>query len=171
MSGFISQPCTSPKTSWWQIKHLRHFWSFTTLQDGSYWARWMIVERNNLFVNFMCFKLPRKLDVRSLQRLTLPFWPNIIVLVVRTTTMWSYFYYFVVQLLSRELEYDGIFLDIWSEPSIPDVNNIWCATLWAALNKICPIWGYCAFPHKWNYGNFIIKHHMKFRWDITSFWV
>ena len=31
--------------------------------------------------------------------------------------------------------------------------------------------GYYAFPHEWNCGKFIIKHHIKLRWDITSFWV
>ena len=57
------------------------------------------------------------------------------------------------------------------KPSIPEVNILWCKTLWSVLHKICPIWGYCAFPHEWNCEKFIIKHHTKLMWDMKSCWV
>ena len=62
----------------------------------------------------------------------------------------------------------GIFINIWSEPSILEVNILLWTTLWDALHKIFPIWGYFAFPHEWNFGKFIIKHHMKLRWDVEK---
>ena len=39
----------------------------------SHWACWMIVERKKLSLNLMCLKLSRNMDVRSIQRLMLPF--------------------------------------------------------------------------------------------------
>ena len=56
-----------------------------------------------------------------------------------------------------------IFLNIWSEPSINDVNIIRRNDLRATLHNICPIWGYCAFTHVRNCGKLIIKNHMKLR--------
>ena len=40
-----------------------------------------------------------------------------------------------------------IFFEIWSYPCIPEFNYFWWNNLQASLHKICPIWGYCAFPH------------------------
>ena len=64
-----------------------------------------------------------------------------------------------------------VYLKIWSEPSILDLNILYCNDLWAALHKICPNLGFCAFPHEWKCGKFIIKQHIKLRWYRTSFWV
>ena len=44
------------------------------------------------------------------------------------------------------------FLKIRSEPSIIYIIILWCADLWSALHKICPIWGDFAFPHEWDCG-------------------
>ena len=45
------------------------------------------------------------MGVWLLQRLTLPCWPDFLVLVVWTATMWSYFYYFLVRLSAREFDF------------------------------------------------------------------
>ena len=135
---------------------------------ASHLARWVIIGQNNLSLHIICFKLPWKLDVGSLQRLTLPRWTDFHVLVVRTATMRSNFCIFWCDCWHVSWIFYGVFLDIWSEPSILEVNILWCTTLWAALPKVCTIWEYCAFPHEWNSGNFIIKHHVKLRWYVTS---
>ena len=47
----------------------------------------------------------------------------------------------------------GVLLNIWSEPSTIEVNIICWITQWDAFHKIFTIWGYCAFPNYWNFGN------------------
>ena len=67
--------------------------------------------------------------------------------------------------------YVGFSLKIWSELSVLEVNILCCTSLWAAMHNICPIWGYCSFPHEWKCGKFIIKHRVKLRWDMTSCYI
>ena len=54
------------------------FYPFIPGDIASHWERWVVVERNQLLVNLMCFELPIKLDIRS---------PEFIVLVVWTATI------------------------------------------------------------------------------------
>ena len=54
---------------------------------ASHWSPWMIVEKNELLVNLMCFELPRNLDVWSLHRLTLPHKLDFLLLIVHTVTV------------------------------------------------------------------------------------
>ena len=49
--------------------------------------------------------------------------------------------------------FSEISLKIWSEPSILEVNILRCTTLWDALHKIFPIWGYFVFPNECNCEN------------------
>ena len=65
--------------------------------------------------------------------------------------------------------FSGIFPKNCCEPSIPKVNILWCTTIVSVLHKIYPIWGYCSFPHESNCGKCIIRHYIKFRWDMNSF--
>ena len=44
---------------------------FFPREISSNWVHWMIVERNELDLNLICFELPQKLETRSLQRHTL----------------------------------------------------------------------------------------------------
>ena len=76
---------------------------------ASHWARWMIVERKGFSLNLICFKLPRKLDVRSLQRQTLPRWSEFLVCAVWTTATWVFCYYSLEQHSARDL---GIHWDL-----------------------------------------------------------
>ena len=57
----------------------------------------------------------------------------------------------------------GVFLKIWSEPSVLEVNIIWCTALLDVLHEICPIWTFYAFPHEWKCVKVIIEHHIKLR--------
>ena len=137
----------------------------------NHWAHWVIFERKKIHLHLICFKLLRKLDVWSLQRLTLPFWMDFIVLVVRAATMWSYFCYSLVWLSSSELEF------LWDIPQ----NMEWTKYLWGKYSLVRHLvssvaqdisnLGYFSFPHEWSCGIFITKHHIILRWDMTSCWV
>ena len=135
-----------------------------------HWSCWMIFERNELLVNLMCFKIPQELDVRTIQRQALPLWQEYRVHAVSTATTWECYYYYLGWLLACDLGFYGILLNIWSESSVLEVNILWCTALWAVLGNICPIWGYCAFPHEWNFGKFIIKQwHWGETWTVAGF--
>ena len=123
------------------------------------------------YLNLMRFELPRKMDVRSLQGLTLPCQPEFLVLVVWAVMMWSHFWYFLVWLPERVLEF------CWDPPQYLE----WAKNPWgqqylvhhfaSCIEHDISNWGYCAFPHERNCGKFIIKNHMNLRWDMNSFWV
>ena len=76
-----------------------------------------LLSKTKKMVYLMCLEIPRKLYVQSLQRPTLPWWPELLVLVVYTLTIWSYIYYFLVRLLARELEF------LWDIPQYLEWNK------------------------------------------------
>ena len=59
---------------------------------------------------------------------------------------------------------------IWSNPSIIEVNILWCTTLWATFQNICPILGYFDFPHEWNCGNSSSNttSHWGYTWPVAG---
>ena len=136
---------------------------------ASLWESWMIVEQNRTLVNGCVSK--------SLRNWTFNHFRDWHSLNYRT---FLYLLYWLLQcdIISiifccdyRHISWSfaGNFLKIWSEPSILDVNIIYCNDLWAAMHNICPILWFCAFPNECNCGKFIIKHHIKLRWYMTSF--
>ena len=70
---------------------------------ASHWLSCMISDQNILYLNFMCFELPRKMDIWSIQRQVLPWWPVFLVGVVRTATARSCYYYYLVRRLVHGL--------------------------------------------------------------------
>ena len=60
---------------------------------ASCWACCMVVEKIKLYSNLMCFELPRKLNVESLQIQALPCLPELIVRAVGTATARACYYY------------------------------------------------------------------------------
>ena len=71
---------------------------------ASHWARWMIVEQNKLYLNFMCSEFPWKLYVWSLQRHMLPCWMDfLLVRAVRNATTWACYYYSLEKSSARDL--------------------------------------------------------------------
>ena len=136
-----------------------------------HWVGWIIVEQNDLSLNLMCFKLPQNLDISRFRerhslagRTFLYVWfgmrqhESFIIIVWREACLLAW-------------DFSWVFLKIWIESSLLEVDILLCTSLWAALHKIFPIWGYCAFPHEWNCGKIIIKHHMKLRWNMASCWI
>ena len=106
---------------------------------ASYGERWIIVEQKEIYLNWICFKLPRKMDVHSLQRQTLPHCLDFLARSVWTVLTWAFYYYFLEWKWACDLDFFGISLKIWSEQSILEVNIIRCKPMWATLHKICPI--------------------------------
>ena len=169
---FISQPCIYLDNSLFQIDHLRHFWSVYPSRDGiplgtldDCWAK-------QTFRRFDMFRTPSKNGHLKTLRdwLSLADW-NLLYLLYRL--QWCDNISIIFWCNSRQVSesFSGVFLKIWSEPSILEVNILLCTTFWADLQNICPSWGYCAFLHEWNCEKFIIKNHTKLRWDVTGFWV
>ena len=106
---------------------------------ASYGERWIIVEQKEIYLNWICFKLPRKMDVHSLQRQTLLHCLDFLARSVWTVLTWAFYYYFLEWKWACDLDFFGISLKIWSEQSILEVNIIRCKPMWATLHKICPI--------------------------------
>ena len=146
-----------------------NFWSRFSLARWHTigWVGWLLSEK--LWVNLMCFKIPRKLYAWSLQRLRLPQW--LVFFYLLYMLLWNERVIIILFGATRLMTwgFSGIFLNIWSEPGVLEFNIFWCPTLWAVLNNVCPIWKCYAFSNECNCGKFIIKHHMKFRWDMKSF--
>ena len=149
--GFIIQPYRSLKTSWWQIDHLSHFNPCSTSQDGIPLVTLGDCWEKRFLVNLICFELPQKLDVRLIQILTLRCWPYFLVLVVRYAMMWSYFYYFILRLSARELEF------WWDIHQDVEWNKYTWGQYFMVHHFVSSVaqdmtnLGYCAFPHEWNF--------------------
>ena len=117
----------------------------------------------------MYWKLPWRMEFYVMQRRKLPHWPDLHVSTGWTETTWACCCILWSNTWIVSWSFTGILLKIWSEPSILEVNIIWCTSLWYALHKICTIWGYFTLIYKWNCGKLIIKQHMELSWDTTSF--
>ena len=74
----------------------------------------MIVEKKEIYLNFMCFKLPRKLGVQSLQRQTLPCSPDFLVCAVWIETTLECYWYSLEQRLTHDLRFH------WELPQVLD---------------------------------------------------
>ena len=135
-----------------------------------HWVSWMIVEKK-IYLNIMCFELPRNLEIKSLQRQALPFWMDFIVRVVHNEIMWACCNYS----LGRRSACDLVFhWDItqdteWTKCTWGKYYTVHHSVICVA-NYLSNL-GYCAFPHEWNCGKFFINHHMKLRWYINSCWI
>ena len=119
----------------------------------------------------MCFELPVKLEIQSLQIQTLPCWPDFLVRTLHTVATWLWYYFLWINTRLVTCCFTGILLKIFNEPSFLEINILWCTPLWDAFHNICKIWEYCEFSHEWDCEKFIIKHHIKLMWYITNSWV
>ena len=171
----IRQSGISPKSSWFHIDHLRHFqscfvlwrylispdiWFPIGVSDG-FWKKF------TLFY-FYVSKLRWKLEVFSMQIYNLPCCQEFLVHAVRIVTLWEFDCYSLDQLSACVLEFSRIFLKIWSEPSILEVNILCLNALWDTFHNIYPVWGYCGLPREWEYRELIIKQNIELRWGTTS---
>ena len=170
--GFIIQPSRSPNTSLCHIDHLGNFWSCIVLwrsffsliiryPNGS--VGWLLSRTK--FLQFWCiekylrnWKFVKLRDRRYLAFRTF--------LYVRFGLRFIAIFWRDAHLMPWSLS--GIFLKIWSEAIILELNIIRCAAFWSAFHNICPFWGYCDFPHEWDHGKLIIKNRMELRWYMTS---
>ena len=112
------------------------------------------------FFSFLCYKVPRRQTVDVIQRRVLLWWTDPHVRAVWTDMTWSFSVIIWSNSWLVSWIFDAILIKVCSEPSILEVNILQCTVLWTTLHSICPIWGYCAFPHEWNCIQIIIKYHM-----------
>ena len=123
--------------------------SFYPRDMESHWARWMIIE---LFVlgYIWCAS-------KSLRNFTFDYFRDWHSLADQTSWCNSW---------HMSTSFAGIFLKIWSGPSILEVNILWCTTFWVLMHKFCTIWGYYVFPNEWNCGRFVTKT----TWSWVNIW-
>ena len=129
---------------------------------------WLLIRMN--FIYFF-FEITQKLDVHALQRQDLLSDQTFLYLlyVMQQSDNVSTILWGGAHLVTCGLS--GIFLKIWSEPSVFEVNILWCIAFWDVLHKMCPIWGYCDFPCEWNCGNSSSNTTWNWsqKWRITRF--
>ena len=109
-----------------------------------HWDIWIIVWENKLYLNLMCFEIPRKQDILSLQILAILHLSDFLIHAVRTMTPWLWYYYSLGKRLTSGL---GFFWDInqdmewtkypWGQYYMVQLFTIYIAQYMSKLGVFC----------------------------------